>query len=196
MIEKNNISTIEWVEKIRLDVNGSLRQLYLLYRKSFEQWILQKFDTIQSEDVKDIYQDSILAVYENIKNRKFTGTDCTLKTYLYSIGRNVTLNHLKKSKSINEYHIEDDLMNIAIDRESLKDFFEKINLTNTNERTQKILKTLNNLKSPCKEIIMLYYFERLSMQEISEKLAYNNANVVKAQKYRCMSKLLSFLSKL
>lgn len=195
MIESDGVSTLEWVEKIRLDVNGSLKKIYFLYREQFEFWIVQSFN-IQSEDVKDIYQDSILAMYENIKKGKFTGELCSLKTYLFAIGRNITLHHLKKSSTRKEYSHDEAVLNEVIIKESVDDFFEKISIKEQTERAKIIKDKLSLLKKPCREIILLYYFEQLNMQEISQKLAYKNTNVAKAQKYRCMSKLLNLFSKL
>ncbi len=40
----------------------------------------------------------------------------------------------------------------------------------------------------CKKVLMYYYFEEMSMQDIAEKLGFANTDTAK-QKYKCKKKL-------
>jgi hypothetical protein len=42
---------------------------------------------------------------------------------------------------------------------------------------------------PCKTILEDYYIRKMSMQDISEKFGYTNAENAKNQKYKCLMRL-------
>ena len=45
------------------------------------------------------------------------------------------------------------------------------------------------LGEPCLSIINDYYINKLSLQEIVDKMGYTNANNAKNQKYKCLQRL-------
>ena len=49
--------------------------------------------------------------------------------------------------------------------------------------------SLVDLGEPCKTLIEDFYINRLSMEEISEKFGYTNADNAKNQKYKCLQRL-------
>jgi RNA polymerase sigma factor (sigma-70 family) len=52
-----------------------------------------------------------------------------------------------------------------------------------------IEQALEKLGEPCKTILTDYYFRKLSMQDIAEKMNYTNADNAKNQKYKCFNRL-------
>jgi predicted DNA-binding protein YlxM (UPF0122 family) len=48
---------------------------------------------------------------------------------------------------------------------------------------------LNQLGEPCRTLLEDYYFQDLSMQLITEKFGYTNADNAKNQKYKCLMRL-------
>ncbi len=48
---------------------------------------------------------------------------------------------------------------------------------------------MKNLGEPCKSLLEDYYLHRRSMQEITEKFGYTNADNAKNQKYKCLMRL-------
>ena len=57
------------------------------------------------------------------------------------------------------------------------------------ERIQIIRSCINELGDTCKRILMYYYFDGMSMNEIAEKLGYANNDTAKTKKYKCKKKL-------
>ncbi|MFO0265838.1 MAG: RNA polymerase subunit sigma, partial [Cyclobacteriaceae bacterium] len=41
----------------------------------------------------------------------------------------------------------------------------------------------------CRKVLMYYYFDEMSMQEIAEKLGFANTDTAKTKKYKCKQKL-------
>ena len=49
--------------------------------------------------------------------------------------------------------------------------------------------SLENLGEPCSTLLKDFYVHKLSMEEISEKFGYTNADNAKTQKYKCLQRL-------
>ena len=48
---------------------------------------------------------------------------------------------------------------------------------------------LEKLGDPCKRLLLLYYKEGLSMQQIADQLGYKNSDTAKNQKCKCIVRL-------
>ena len=48
---------------------------------------------------------------------------------------------------------------------------------------------IKKLGDKCQKIIQYYYYDKMGMKEISEKLGYTNSANAKNQKYKCMKQL-------
>jgi RNA polymerase sigma-70 factor (ECF subfamily) len=56
-------------------------------------------------------------------------------------------------------------------------------------------KALGHLGQPCQQLVELFYYEKKSMEEISARLNYKNADTAKNQKCKCMARLRSLFEK-
>lgn len=131
------------------------------------------------EEAADIFQDAIVVFYEKVRKNDFA-LSCTIKTYLYSVSKNIWYNNLKiKKRHIN---LDDDIAEVPIDQNSLHVILE-------NERDQILLKMVSRLGENCRRILKLYYYDRLRMKEIAVKMKFANDNVAKNKKSKCLKKL-------
>ncbi len=139
------------------------------------------------QDAEDLFQEVIVVFIELIQSGKFRGQS-SIKTFLYAIARNLWLNELKKKdrgfvRDTEYYKIssaeEDDLQTTIV----------------RNESKRQVLALLENLGETCKKILVLYYYEDLSMKEIFEQMNYESEQVVRNKKYKCMKQLMETLQK-
>lgn len=140
-------------------------------------------------EAPDIFQESLIAVYENVRNQSFRG-ESSFKTYLYSIIRNKV--YLRKLKKTIIQKTEKKYWRLTADN------FDITNEIDTNhiEIKEYIAHSfLEKLSQRCRDILRLYYFEKMSMQNISTTLNFSNVESARAQKYRCMQKLTSYIEK-
>ena len=135
------------------------------------------------DEAKDIFQDTILILYDKVHFEEFELT-CQLKTFIYSICKNLWLKKLNQQKratkagfDMNNHEIEGINMEILIKKE--KDFY------NMNYALKKI-------GEPCKSLIEAYYFKKMDMQEIANQFKYSNADTAKNQKYKCLNRLKKY----
>jgi RNA polymerase sigma factor (sigma-70 family) len=158
--------------------SSTLQYLYKAYFPMIYQLIIN--NSGNEDDAKDIYQEGIIILHDKIKSGDFELTS-KLKTFLYSVCRRLWLKKLNhKSRfnvNINDY--EDH-------------FVVEPDMANHEEKDQQFLlmdKALLQLGEPCKTIIEDFYIHNKSMQDISEKFGYTNADNAKTQKYKCLQRL-------
>lgn len=131
-------------------------------------------------DAKDIYQESIIILYNKVKAGDFELTS-KLKTYIYSVCRRIWLKKLNQ-KSNKECELKD-----------LHDFLPVENDLEVHEmrdlQFSKMEESLLMLGEPCRTIIQDFYMQNKSMQEICDKFGYTNPENAKTQKYKCLQRL-------
>ena len=57
------------------------------------------------------------------------------------------------------------------------------------DRSRDVRKSLEQLGLHCRQLLLLFYYFRKSMDEIATDLGYTNADNAKSQKYKCLQKL-------
>lgn len=136
------------------------------------------------EDAEEVTQDTFFKVYQSLST--FKG-DSKFSTWLYKIAYRKGLDYLKKRKSYSKTDSLD-LENAAII--SLKT--EVWNGLEIEERKRNIKMAIGQMDGEDGILITLFYFEDLSLQEISDILDLE-ANTVKVRLYRARKKLGAIL---
>ena len=108
----------------------------------------------------------------------------SFKTWLYTIGRNIALNYLKKNSKYTEVSF-DDIANLESDENNLEETYIKY------EEKIIIHRALRKLKPEYQQVLWLIYFEELSNKETAgimkksvhniETLAYRARKSLKSQ---------------
>lgn len=133
------------------------------------------------DDAKDIFQEAVIVLYNKVKSGGFE-LNSKLKTFIYSVCRRLWLKRLSQ-KSRNISSDLTDFENIEAVEEDIARHEEK------DAHFKQMEYALQQLGEPCKTIIEDYYIQNRSMQDISEKFGYTNADNAKTQKYKCLQRL-------
>ena len=132
-------------------------------------------------DAEDIFQETLIVFYRNVQKEKFKGNS-SIKTYLYSIARNLWFNKIKSSKKGRKFDIEE----ISDEDHPV----ELIDLSDSDDRLKRLaLSLLQAMKPGCKNILTDFYYNKLSIETIQKKYSYGSSQVVRTKKYRCLKKL-------
>ena len=164
-------------------LNGAIFFIYQQYSSTIQSFILANSGTPQ--DAEDIFQETVLIFIDLVKKNKFRG-EATIKTFLVAIARNVWLNELKK-----RVHSEK--------REKLFETSRELTEADVSqyiadrEMKQQFVEVLNKLGESCKKLLTLFYYENLSMKEIVHHLPYENEQVVRNKKYKCLQSLTELI---
>ncbi len=157
----------------------ALVQLYKDHRLEFIQWCIQKYD-ISKDQAMEAYQEAVIIFYENIVSGKLTDFSSSAKTYLFAIGKNKLREFFRASVKMTNQ--EDSLLELVHeDTIDDKEPFFKI-----------MEKNIQKLNERCRELLNLYYYRQLSMDQITDRLAYKNVDSTKNQKYKCLKQLREY----
>lgn len=148
----------------------SMEQLYTLYRGRFIGYIQKRYQ-LEKEMVSDIYHDSFLLMMDNIRTGKYQKQDASLLTYLLGIGKNLVLKKLRKK---NERPLVAGWISELLPDTDWKSALEEAG------------RLIGEGETVCNQILQLFYWEKLSMSDIAERLGYQSAEVAKSKKNSCM----------
>ena len=166
--------------------DGSDDALSQLYRRYFP--MVLRFVTSNSgseDEAKDIYQEALIVLYEKVRSGSFE-LQCQLKTYVYSVSRRLWLKQLTHKSRFMVSDTETPATDSAAVGQMSND------LTDHEERDRQfdlMADSLNRLGEPCRTLLEDFYIRHLSMQDITEKFGYTNADNAKTQKYKCLMRL-------
>jgi RNA polymerase sigma factor (sigma-70 family) len=166
--------------------DGSDDALTQLYRRYFP--MVLHFVTTNSgseDEAKDIYQEALIVLYEKVRSGSFE-LHSLLKTYIYSVSRRLWLKQL----SYRSRFMVNDIETAATDTAAVGQLND--DLTDHEERDRQfdlMSDSLDRLGEPCRTLLEDFYIRHASMQDITEKFGYTNADNAKTQKYKCLMRL-------
>ena len=163
--------------KNKTEKDRALKQLYAQHYPVIADFIIK--NNGDKNEAADIFQDAIIVFYEKIRLGQLE-LNCTIRTYIYSVCRNLWLNRLRSQKRLTS--IDDEIIAIPIPPESLE-------AIDSNERNDLIVQLLEKLGEDCKKVLTHFYFERLKMNEIADRMNFASEQVAKNKKSGCMKKL-------
>jgi len=152
---------------------GDEKALELIYQKYYRMMTKMVITNSGTEqEAKDIYQDALVVFWQKAVSGKLVLTS-KISTYIYSICQNLWRKELERKKRLSSEE-KDSIEFPQHDKE---------------ERARLINKCISQMGDTCKKVLMYYYFDGLSMQDIADKLGFANTNTAKTKKYKCKQKL-------
>lgn len=164
------MSDKEIFERICQGDEQALEFLYKKYYRMMTKLVISNSGTEQ--EAKDIYQDALVVFWQKAVSGKLVLTS-KISTYIYSICQNLWRKELDRKKRLSNEE---------------KDGVEYVDV-DSKEKARIIHECIDQLGDTCKQVLMYYYFDGLSMQDIADKLGFANTNTAKTKKYKCKKKL-------
>ena len=174
------------LQAIREGQQQVLRRLYEHHRKAFLAWSIQHYHCEEQEAV-EVYQKAFTIVYLNIRNGKLQSLSSSLKTYLFSVGKNV-FREQYRAKANQALALEDNEPQIPS--------VENQVLANYQAEHQKALvsRLLERIGEPCKTLLELSYIKGYAVEAIVEAMGYSDERVVRKRKSICLKQLRNLAS--
>ncbi|THU39484.1 sigma-70 family RNA polymerase sigma factor [Niastella caeni] len=181
MIKGNLFSDTELIAAIGRgdELNSAIFFIYQQYSTTIQSFILANNGT--PPDAEDIFQETVVTFIDLVKKDKFRG-EASVKTFLTAIARNLWLNELKK-------RARSDVREKAFEHSRESSELDVSQHMADREVKQQFLSVLNQLGESCKKLLTLFYYENLSMKDILHHLPYENEQVVRNKKYKCLQSL-------
>jgi len=121
-----------------------------------------------------------------VQRNKFRG-ESSVRTFLYSLNKYAWLNDLKRKGRAMQRETK-------YDREQESQETDVSNFISAREARSQVMTIVAQLGDACKKILVLFYYENLSMKEILEKTDYETEQVVRNKKYKCLKQLEAMLN--
>ena len=181
-----NFPDQELVENLRSGqrVDEMIRSIY---RNNFDSltWYVMN-NSGNRHDAEDVFQEVVVTFIDLVQKNKFRG-ESTVKTFLYSLNRHIWLNELKKR---GRALAREEKYEKAQDR-VVQDTSEYIA---ERENKNEITRLVGKLGENCQQILLLFYYENWPMKQILETMDYENEQVLRNKKYKCLKKLEQLLN--
>lgn len=158
------------LEKIGQGDETALDYLYQKYYHMMCKMVITNNGS--EEEARDIYQEALIVFWQKANSKQLVLTS-KISTYLYSICKNLWHKELSRKKRL-VHEVKDGIQVVDDDRQ---------------ERIKIMRECIDELGKTCKDLLSYYYFDELSMKDITVKLGFANADTTKTKKYKCMKKL-------
>lgn len=178
----NHLNDHELIELLRSSTeskrDSALRELY---RRNFHQALHYVREHGGHEaDAEDVFQDSLIVLYHQVRenNLHLSGS---LGGYLMGISRNLWLKQVfKRGKQAILPEVMPDT------QEDSKSVVEVMQATEAESAVSKLLREMGG---DCKKVLLLFYFEKMSMKDIQTEMSFGSEQVAKNKKMGCLKKL-------
>ncbi len=137
------------------------------------------------QDADDVFQETVIAFINIVQQGKFR-MEASIKTFLVSVARNIWRNEQKK-------RMRTDFREQRFESGRAQSEDEINEWINESEKKRQLRDLVFKLGEPCRKLLMLFYYENLSMREILDHLPYENEQVVRNKKYKCLQQLTEIM---
>lgn len=137
-----------------------------------------------AEDAEDILQETFIKAYYSIDKFQVQ-RETTFSAWLYRIGINCSIDHLRKNKMRKDKHIDkDDISQFP----SSDDNSDPLNSGERKEVREKLTQVLNNMAPRQRMVFILRHYQQFSIVEIAESMGSTEGSV-KKQLFRAFSEI-------
>lgn len=186
MIEKKNINIIK---AIKDGDQKLLKKLYDDYRQPFIIWSYQLYQC-NEQDAIEVFQKAYTILYMNIRNGKLVELTSTIKTYLFSIGKNLFREQFR-NKHNNTVNL-DDISNTTAIEQCDSDILDKYQ----NKHQKKVVrKLLEEIGDPCHKLLDLLFIKGYSTEATATAMGYSDVRGVRKRKSLCLKTLREKVAK-
>ena len=178
MVKSSDSKIIDAIQSGNDD--DALQLLYKTALPNITRFILR--NNGDREEAKDIFQDSVIALYNTIKLGKYDASK-QIDAFLFHVAKNLWINRIKKKNR--QFNIEDAEEQITHETPYA--------IITTSEKQLAIEGLMEKIGGPCREIMRLVMYEKKTMKEIAAKMGLAGENVAKTTHYKCKQKLAAMI---
>jgi len=175
-----NIPDSEILEGIRDNrLNDAVYSIYRQYAEIVGLFVMKNGGSRQ--DGEDIFQETVITFIDLVQNNKFRG-EAGIKTILVSIARNIWVNEWKKKKALDQRGKVFEISRERVEENILQDLDQR-------QVKLQLMELMGKMNEACKSLLTMFYYENLSFKEIVDRTHYENEQVVRNKKYKCLKEL-------
>jgi RNA polymerase sigma factor (sigma-70 family) len=165
-------------------LNECVREIYTKYFEQLSWFVINNSGNRQ--DAEDVFQEVVVNFIDAVQKDKFRG-ESSVKTFLYVLNKHTWLNELKRRGRAMKREIK-------FDKEHDKEQMDVSHYIASQEAKRMVMRVVEQLGDACKKILVMFYYENLSMKDMLEKTEYETEQVVRNKKYKCLKQLEQMLN--
>ena len=162
--------------------DDALVMIYQQNRKAIVSLVIK--NNGNNDDAEDVLQDSVIILWERVRSGRFEYT-AKLSTFLFAIAKNVWSRKRVRRQRETPSEFQNDVLK--------SDDVSQLEMMIESERSKTVATALEELGDPCKTLLLLYYWEEKSQEDIASQMGFANAATVKSKKYTCKKMLEKIL---
>ncbi|MEM1327938.1 MAG: sigma-70 family RNA polymerase sigma factor [Bacteroidota bacterium] len=167
------------VDQLKAGNRAVIKELYRIAYPECASFIKNNNGT--ASDTEDFFQEALVVLYRKIQQPTFELTS-NIKTFLYSINRNLWLNELRKRSKSG--------LKLVMDEQDDKEFVltsedEVAEKEETEKQYNLIAEMLQAVEGNCKEVLINFYHKKMSLKEIAAVMGFSE-QYAKKRRYKCM----------
>ena len=161
------------------NLNKAILFIYQNYSEKLSSFLIDY--GASEQEAQDVFQETVVAFTDIVKKDSYR-LEAKIGTFLTAVAKNIWFNEVKKKErsAFREKQFEKGRDQVEADVS---------HFINEREMKQQMRSLVYKLDEPCRKILMLFYYENLSMKEIVQHLPYENEQVVRNKKSKCLQNL-------
>ena len=177
----------DYIDLFKIDRRGGIELIHKRHKQYCIDFLLQYYPV--REDIEEIYHDGILVLHDKLLDPSFQLT-CSIQTYLNTICKNQLFKKINRQKEFSSLPDEFDCDDWFDDEQTQGPGFDR-----ELEVLRDELAKLARRGSKCYDLFQLVYFEKYSMEEVTDLLDYGTSGNTRNQKYRCLQRLKEHINR-
>jgi RNA polymerase sigma factor (sigma-70 family) len=170
------------LDQIRRGDEEALVRLYEICGKQVTAFVTRNSGT--HDDAEDLLQEALVVLWERVRANRYEQA-ARISTFVFATVRNMWMRRLARTRREVVTELGDG-NTMSNDLSALDEMIES-------EEAALVNSALEKLGNPCKQLLLLYYWEELSMDEIARTMGFANAETVKSKKYQCKKALAGLM---
>jgi RNA polymerase sigma factor (sigma-70 family) len=167
----------------KAQLNDAIHSIYRQYSDLVSSFLVNY--GASQQDADDVFQETVIAFINIVQQGKFR-MEASIKTFLVSVARNIWRNEQKK-----RFRTDFREQRFESARPQSEDGINE--WINESEKKRQLRDLVFKLGEPCRKLLTLFYYENLSMKEMLNYLPYDNEQVVRNKKYKCLQQLTDIM---
>jgi RNA polymerase sigma factor (sigma-70 family) len=166
-------------------IDGAINFIYQQYYKGLEYHVVSNSGT--KDDAQDVIQEVLVVFIDLVQQGKYRG-ESSIKSFLYTLTRNMWITDLRKRASTQKRNEVFETSKNKID--------EDITILLGHHESQKaVISFFASMGEKCKQVLTMFYYDELPIKEILELTDYENEQVLRNKKYKCLKELTEAIKK-
>ncbi|MFQ5652786.1 MAG: RNA polymerase sigma factor [bacterium] len=183
MLKIGLLSEQQLLNRIKSNDRSVLGELFVKYEKMVLSYV--KANGGDANDADDLLQEAIIVLWQNVCSGRFE-LKAKLSTYVLGVVKNKWMAERRRRSKFSDGELPEDTS------DGTPSFLDSVI---DSEKVALVQQALDELNPPCRELLLLFYFEERTLKDIARIMGFANTDVVKSKKYQCKKSLQTAVRK-